>query len=116
VASIDYTFAESLDLVRVAHKYCMESFERPAIKRLQLASSIQEYVELVVVSQPISLDELYKQAVDGLAQNWHRILSSHAQRIGVDALFDVGKRFTTMCFNCRELNAQLECGACGRVR
>jgi hypothetical protein len=120
MASIDYTFAELLDLLPIAHKYCMDSFERPAVKQLQGASTLPEYVELMVASQLISSDVMYAKALDGLARNWCSMSLDLARRIGVDALFDVGKRVGTIvtagvCSSCRYTNIPI-CPNCRNYR
>ena len=113
--SINYTFAESLDLLRIAHKYCMDSFERPAVKKLQGASTLPEYAELMVASQLTSSDAMYAQALEGLARNWRSMSLDLAQRIGVKALFEAANRFGAQCYHCNYGNYPI-CASCKTYR
>jgi hypothetical protein len=114
--TINYTFAECVDLLPVAHKYCMDSFERSVINQLQGASTLPEYVELMVASQLISSADMHIRALDGLILNWRSMSLDQAQRIGVDALFNVANRYTARCYQCNTSNpGYLRCQACGHT-
>jgi hypothetical protein len=78
----------------------MDSFEGPAVQKLQAASTLSEYVELMEASQLISSDAMYAKALEGLARNWRRMSLDLARRIGVDALFKVDRAGQSICHNC----------------
>lgn len=91
----------------------MDAFENAALKRLLTASTLNQYIELMIASQLLSSQKMYGQAIKGLAPSWRIMTQEQAQKIGLKAVFDLGK-MAIHCHNRRcPYEGELQCPSCG---
>ncbi|KIM29696.1 hypothetical protein M408DRAFT_328561 [Serendipita vermifera MAFF 305830] len=74
-------------VLRLAHKYCMESVEGEILSHLQQAANNKEgHLDLLVASQVVGSSVLHQQAVEGLAPHKLQITIEEARVIGLESL------------------------------
>jgi hypothetical protein len=79
-----------IQMLLVAHKYCMETIEGDIIKELKKTSVYEDYVDLVAASNIIGSEELCQDAVK-LMVSPDNVLPTiqQARRMGVDVAHTV---------------------------
>lgn len=84
--AMSYNRQESIAILRIAHKYCMEIIEKETIKTLSIAQATSDLIDLMVASQIIGSEALYQQAMNGLSSSNLLPTLDQAKLIGLDAL------------------------------
>lgn len=76
-------------VILITNKYVMESIEASAMKRLQKSNPQIDTVDLMVLAQKVGSDDLYKEALQSLAQRPTILSLEDAQKIGLSTFHDV---------------------------
>jgi hypothetical protein len=93
LVACNYTGEQSLAVLRIAHKYCMKSFEERIISRLKDVKMGFPWIYLLLASRIVDSGELYEQAVVGLSSPSVAMLSlEEAMRVGFAVFYDVTTR------------------------
>jgi hypothetical protein len=80
------TGARALEILQIAHKYCMDGVEKALLKRLGPGSNTEENVNLMVAGQIIGSDSLCQQALEALIASDEKPDIMQAKRIGAEAI------------------------------
>jgi hypothetical protein len=73
-----------LAILPIAHKYCMDRIENAILDHLKQAHTTETYVDLMVASQIVDSQPLYRQALQGLISSTPKPNVAQAKRIGVE--------------------------------
>jgi hypothetical protein len=87
--AFEYNAEQSIPVLHVAHKYCMEGLEGKIVSRLRQAGSQEEFLHLLAASHILASRELYGRAVRGLAVSSTLLPREEAVKIGIEAFYDV---------------------------
>ena len=117
--SESYSSNQLISLLRIAHKYCMDTIEKDVIGTLKQNLTTAGYVEWIVASQIIDSKDLYDDALKGLIASGEIPDLEQARRIGTDALYAI---FTAVplgsqCKHCTESPTKVRawlCDHCGK--
>ncbi|KAG8750575.1 hypothetical protein FRC14_000379 [Serendipita sp. 396] len=86
---VSYQFGDWKEIIPIAHKYFMTDIEQRGIQFLRKnpPENIQ-LIWLVKLAQEIKSEELYEQAIKGLA-DWRMLKGEEAREIGFKAFYEV---------------------------
>jgi hypothetical protein len=86
---VKYSSFETTALLRIAHKYCMQSTEDEILTMLKADDSTAGYVELMVASQIIGSPALHQQALKAMISSESKPNLEQAKRIGIEAYHEL---------------------------
>ncbi|KIM29707.1 hypothetical protein M408DRAFT_328570 [Serendipita vermifera MAFF 305830] len=113
---VTYDGKESIEVLRIAHKYCMNSIEDELISRLKEGNGTAGFLDLMVASRIVDSKELYDTALQGLIASEPKPTLEEARIIGIDAYYAVVSQSSMTAGKCRhcQRNAagNLMCHAC----
>ncbi|KAG8816416.1 hypothetical protein FRC17_000341 [Serendipita sp. 399] len=85
VETEEYNGEQLLKTLSIAHKYCMEKIEAGIIAKLQMTSSYDGFVDIIVASQIIDSSDLYEDGLQRLIASGSPPNLPQAIRMGVKA-------------------------------
>ena len=118
IIRVKYNGKESIAVLRITHKYCMDVVEEVLLSELQTRTDTTGYLDLMVASKIVDLSALYEKALQGLITSEPKPTLEEARLIGVEAYHEIMSRSnnvatrTTQCRHCRQAGC-LSCGNCG---
>ncbi|KIM29710.1 hypothetical protein M408DRAFT_328574 [Serendipita vermifera MAFF 305830] len=117
---ITFTGKQSIEIIRITHKYCMQSAEDELISRLKEETGATKFLDLIVASRIVDSKELYDTALRGLTDSEYRLTLEEAKMIGIEASYAIMSQFQSklkpwICRNtrCKQVdNFQTQCNSC----
>ncbi|KIM29712.1 hypothetical protein M408DRAFT_328576 [Serendipita vermifera MAFF 305830] len=107
---IIFTGKQSIEILRIAHKYCMQSAEDNLISRLKEETDTGRLLDLTVASRIVDSKELYDTALQGLIASGTKPTLEEAKMIGIEAYHVIVSQLPMMNGKCRN------CHQAGNVR
>ncbi|KIM29709.1 hypothetical protein M408DRAFT_328573 [Serendipita vermifera MAFF 305830] len=111
---ITFTSKQSIEVLRIAHKYCMQSAEDELISRLKDETGTAGFLDLMVASRIVDSKELYDTALQGLIASDPKPTLEEAKMIGVEAYYAiVSQSLSRKCRLCHvPAGGNLKCHVC----
>ena len=85
LTSTEYTNKESVAVLRITHKYCMDAIERNVVSGLKDATDTAGFIDLMIASKILDSSSLYETALKGLISFRPKPTLEQAMLIGVEA-------------------------------
>lgn len=106
-----WTSDQLVALLRVAHKYCMESIEQEILSQLHTYKDKPGFFKLLDASRIVGSETLEKEAIEGLTQFRLSLTLEEANWLGMEIFYkfmmnvssescSCGKPVSTYCFSC----------------
>ncbi|KIM29711.1 hypothetical protein M408DRAFT_328575 [Serendipita vermifera MAFF 305830] len=120
---ITYSGKESIEILHLAHKYCMNSIEAGLISRLKGGTGTAGFLDMMVASRIVDSKELYDTALQGLIVSEPKPTLEEARMIGIEAYYAITTQSLTTqstttkgrCRFCQHANLTMACnGGCGQ--
>lgn len=108
IRPVSWDGSQLLDLLRIAHKYCMDTIEKSTIDVLKKTVTIAGYVDLVVASRIVDSKELFDEAVKGLVRKKRKPTLKEARIIGTDVVYAILEAVV------ETRDSEPRCGHCGK--
>jgi hypothetical protein len=123
IIRVKYDGKESIAVLRITHKYCMDVIEGVLLSELQTQTDTTGYLDLMVASRIVDSSALYKKALQGLINSEPKPTLEQARLIGIEAYHAImsrsnnGAAGTTPCrlAHCRQVGF-LSCNSCGTAQ
>ncbi|KIM29708.1 hypothetical protein M408DRAFT_328572 [Serendipita vermifera MAFF 305830] len=112
---ITFTGKQSIQILRITHKYCMQSAEDELISRLKEETGTVGFLNLMVASRIVDSKELYDTALKGLIASEPKPTFEEANMIGMEAYHAImSQSWTTRkCGYCHQgNNLRTKCLSC----
>lgn len=84
-----YSSKQLMNLLLIAHKYCMDATEKAVIDLLKGIKTTAGYVDLVLASRVIDSRELFDEAIKGMLRERKKRTLEEAKLIGMDAVYTI---------------------------
>lgn len=114
ILAMRYKEDELLGVLRLAHKYCMESIEREVLSILEKARTSTECFNLMLASRIVGSAELSSQALAGLKSCRPMITIEQARALGADTVYELYSSTTSCRF--AGCTGRLHCQSCVRLQ
>jgi hypothetical protein len=118
---VKYTSRESIAVLRITHKYCMDIIEGDIVSGLKDATDTAGFIDLMIASQVVDSPPLYETALKGLIASRPKPTLGQAILIGVEAYHAIMSASTNdrdgVCNRCGFAGRlALACDQCGNYQ
>lgn len=89
IKPVNRSSIELMALLRIAHKYCMQSIEDEILTVLKETKSVTGCIDLMAASQIVGCQELHEQALKDLKASQLKPNLEQAKRIGIETYYEL---------------------------